>query len=63
MQSIGEVLNGRGLFVQYLNAGKKLQFWYLNNGYISTNFGWLHKDWIDQGFKMGAIAASPYDGV
>ncbi len=58
MKKLGDILAGssNSRFQKFLEIGNNLRKWYLENGYIHTNFGWLHKDWIDMGFQMKAIS-------
>ena len=55
MQRTGDILAKNSRYQKFLELGRKVREWYKKNGNIGTNFGWLHKEWIDQGFKMGAI--------
>lgn len=58
MQHISSLIGNGQKFNDFIARGKKVKQWFLGNGYIYTNFGWLHKDWISEGFKLKAIASS-----
>src|SRR3990167_2773197 len=56
MEQVSEILSTQQKYRKFLEKGKALKEWYLNNGYIRTIFGWMHKDWISEAFRQGWIS-------
>lgn len=63
MQSIKEYL-GISSFQDSVEIKKKsteIREKLKKEGYISSNFGWVKKEWIDYGYKIGALAKFPLE--
>ena len=56
MESIGQIIYKTPKFQEFLEKGKELKKKMLAEGFIKTNFGWMHKDWISEAFKNKWIA-------
>lgn len=59
MQEIKEIINKSHDSKGFKTAAEIIRKEFLVKGYVKTNMGWLHKDWIAKGLDMKAIAFSP----
>lgn len=59
MQEIKEIINKSHDSKGFKTAAEIIRKEFLAKGYVKTNMGWLHKDWIAKGLDMKAIAFSP----
>ena len=59
MEHISEIMaSGKSRIAQIVAVGKKIRKWYVQHGFIYTNFGLVHKDWISEGISQGWISPS-----
>jgi len=59
MQTVKEIINKSHDSKGFKTAAEIIRKDFIAKGYVKTNMGWLHKDWIGKGLDMKAIAFSP----
>lgn len=62
INQLGEVIQrytGERSLAHLKEAAAKIRQEYIEKGYINSNFGWIHKDWIKEAIQTGALGAKP----
>lgn len=39
-----------------IEASRKIKAEFIERGFVQTNMGWLHKEWLEEGIRTNAIA-------
>jgi|GEM_PF-3502371 len=59
MQTVKEIISKSHDSKGFKTAAEIIRKEFVEKGYVKTNMGWLHRDWIRKGLKMNAIGFSP----
>jgi len=59
MQTVKEIINKSHDLKGFKTAAEIIRKEFVAKGYVKTNMGWLHRDWITKGLSMNAIGFSP----
>jgi len=59
MQTIREIINTSRDSKGLKEAAEIIRKEFIAKGYVKTNMGWLHRNWITKGLEMNAIGFSP----
>ena len=59
MQPIKEVFNISHDLKGLNEMAENIRQDFIKRGFVKTNMGWLHRDWIKKGLEMNAIGFSP----
>ncbi len=59
MQTIREIFNTSRDFKGLKETAEIIRKDFSAKGYVRTNMGWLHRDWITKGLEINAIGFSP----
>jgi len=59
MQAVKEIINITRNPEQIKVSAENIRKEFIAKGYVKTNMGWLHREWIKKGLEMKAIGFNP----